>query len=85
LLLLEGMAALCAVVTPALGSIPQIYGPSRFALDGAWNSKTVVNLIETATEFLPFERRRLVEQCRSLSFDAGSVARMFRRSLIDNS
>jgi glycosyltransferase involved in cell wall biosynthesis len=84
LLLLEGMASLCAVITPPLGDLHEIYGRSGFNLPERWNAGTIVDLIKTARNSLPNERKRVARQSAVLRFDAESVAEQFRESIRDN-
>ena len=82
LLLLEGMASLCAVIAPRLGDLHDLYGPSPFNLSGGWSTEAVVGLIERARPHLAAERQRLAQRSRALSFDTESVAARFRSALL---
>ena len=84
LLLLEGMANLCAVITPSLGDLHETYGHSDFNLRGAWNMGAALELIEHARPNLAAERERLVRRNASLGFDTISVTQRFRRLLLDD-
>lgn len=82
LLLLEGMANLCAVITPPLGDLHDTYGNSKFLLQGVWDTGKVVKLIGCASELLPAERKRLVLQNNQLGFNAKTVTENFRNHLL---
>jgi glycosyltransferase involved in cell wall biosynthesis len=81
LLLLEGMANLCAIITPALGDLHDIYGSSRFGLCGRWNVDHVIQAIMNAGPYLAEERRRLRERNAALQFSADNVATVFRNAI----
>jgi glycosyltransferase involved in cell wall biosynthesis len=83
LLLLEAMANLCAVITPSLGDLHEIYGPSYFNLRDGWSTNAVVRLIENARGHLEAERHRLTQQNASLHFDTKSVVEKFRKFLYE--
>lgn len=84
LLLLEGMANLCAVVTPPLGDMPDIYGRSRFSLSDGWDIDLVTELIKNAREYLPAERERLFKQNQKLNFSSQHITELFRNCLLGN-
>lgn len=81
LLLLEGMANLCAIISPNLGDIHHIYGASIFNLADKWRTDVVLKLIENAAIHLSAERKRVFLQSSSNSFDAQSVCSYFRESI----
>jgi glycosyltransferase involved in cell wall biosynthesis len=82
LLLLEAMAALCAVVTPPMGDLHEIYGDSEFNLSNSWNSDEATALIEKNRSRLCAERSRLVRRRSDLRFDTQSVTEKLRKCLI---
>jgi glycosyltransferase involved in cell wall biosynthesis len=68
MLLLEGMASLCAVVTRKLGNIPEIYGPSPFLLAESAEIITMANQIKAAAGLIGEERQRIYHQNHQLGF-----------------
>ncbi len=84
LLLLEGMANLCAVITPALGDLYETYGNSEFNLGDNWNADGVVGLVQNSRMFLEDERQRLQKRNSLLQFNTNSVVEKFRRLLLGN-
>jgi glycosyltransferase involved in cell wall biosynthesis len=68
MLLLEGMASLCAVVTRKLGNIPEIYGPSPFLLPESAEIISIAGQIKTAPALLGEERQRIYRQNQRLGF-----------------
>lgn len=83
LLLLEGMAALCSVITPSMGDLHDTYGNSMFNLT-TWNCNEVIDMIEKNRTNLPVERLRLVGHNSSLSFDEDNITTKFRSCLLGN-
>ena len=83
LLLLEGMANLCAIVTPPLGDLHATYGESEFNLPGSWSVERVVELIDGARPRLAAERQRLATHCLELGFDVNRATDIFRSGLGD--
>ncbi len=81
LLLLEGMANLCGIITPALGSLHEIYGPSSLNLPGEWDKDRVIHLIESARSGLDGERCRLRERTLALQFTPADIAHVFRKAI----
>jgi glycosyltransferase involved in cell wall biosynthesis len=81
LLLLEGMAALCAVVTRSLGDIISTYGPSPWLISESAQIVSVVDRILEAQTILPGERRRIYLRNRELGFDLKSAANLLVHSL----
>ncbi len=68
LLLLEGMASLCAIITRAFGDIPSIYGPSSFLLSGSEEIYHTIPFILKAKKFLETERNRIRQNFHRLRF-----------------
>jgi len=81
MLLLEGMASLCAAMTKRFGDIPETYGESKFLLPDEDSLGYARRIIVNARSLLQEERRRILERVASLKFDAESVARRLRRYL----
>jgi glycosyltransferase involved in cell wall biosynthesis len=78
LLLLEAMAALCAVITKPFGNIPDIYGDSPFLIrekDFVLNVLRLLAGLDTAT--IIEERERLLKLTNTLQFKAGTVSQKF--------
>ena len=73
LLLLEGMAANCVVITTPLGDMPEIYGTSDFMLPFENFADGAVELIRQAPGFLEQERRRLAAHTRAMAFNTESI------------
>ena len=80
LLLLEGMASLCCVITKPFGNIPEIYGESRFIVPEKNFISRVVSLLEKISidEILE-ERERVYMQNKKLNFKEEEVAKQFIR------
>ena len=74
LLLLEGMASLCAVVTRRLGDIPLVYGESPFLIEGPDFVNKARAVILSARDKLASERQRLVFQRERWRFSTAAVA-----------
>lgn len=81
LLLLEGMAHLCAVVTRPLGSIPEIYGTTKWMLDDLTDHCRVERLFRELAEGLAEERQRLVKRNQELKFGVRDVVDQFCEAL----
>lgn len=77
LLLLEGMASLCAVITRPFGDIPFVYGPSSFLLSGTDELSKAEDCIVTASESLDLERRRIYQRNNELCFNTESIVKCF--------
>jgi glycosyltransferase involved in cell wall biosynthesis len=78
-LLLEGMAALCAIMTKPLGDIPDLYGPSPFILKGPEEMANMAKTVADAPGVLETERRRIFQRNAELDFaSAGVTARLLR-------
>jgi glycosyltransferase involved in cell wall biosynthesis len=78
LLLLEGMAGNCCIITTPIGDIPNIYGESSFILPIKDFIPAAVALIKQAqqsTEVLEKERRRIANQLMNLVFDSQSASK----------
>jgi len=73
LLLLEGMASLCAVVTRKLGNISEIYGPSPFLLAESAEIITMADRIKASRALLSEERQRIYRQNHQLGFKLGNT------------
>jgi glycosyltransferase involved in cell wall biosynthesis len=80
-LLLEGMANLCVVLTPALGDLHDIYGSSRFGLHGQWSVDQVTQVIEHAEPCLEEERRRLAQRNVALQFSSENIVEIFQNAI----
>jgi len=83
-LLLEGMANLCAIITPPLGDLHKTYGYSEFNLCDGWSTDTVVKLIENARSHLGSERHRLMQRNAFLGFEVNSAVTRFRKLLCES-
>ena len=81
LLLLEGMASLCAVVTRSLGDIPATYGPSPFLLAESAGIISVVERILAAKTLLAEERERIHRRNQELKFDARTTTNLLLHNL----
>ncbi len=73
LLLVEGMANLCTIITPPLGDLHGTYGPSDFNLYDGWDTDVILKLIKNAPARLQKERRRIFQQNAALDFSTESV------------
>jgi glycosyltransferase involved in cell wall biosynthesis len=77
LLLMEGMASLCAVAVPAVGNIPDLYGPSPFLLTEQRTLPEVVQEVLESPESLTRERARIFQKNARLGFQLDQVANRF--------
>lgn len=85
LLILEAMAALCAVITKPYGNIPDIYGPSPCLIDDQDFVNEAINLILQSEKWLYAEKERIHSQNIRLKFDLTSVGNRFVNDILDNS
>lgn len=78
LLLLEAMATLCPVVTTPVGSVPEIYGPSKFIIQSDQFLMEAENLLKNVTcEQIFLERGRIYERTKKLNFGITSIMEKF--------
>jgi glycosyltransferase involved in cell wall biosynthesis len=77
LLLLEGMASLCAVAVPAVGNIPDLYGPSPFLLTETRGLPEVVQEVLESPDSLTKERVRIFQNSARLGFQLDRVTNRF--------
>jgi len=82
LLLLEGMANLCAIISPNLGDIHHLYGTSIFNLADKWRPDIVLKLIENAAKYLPEERERLYKQNNTKNYVDNNIGNIFRTTIM---
>lgn len=76
LLLLEGMAANCCVITKPIGDIPDIYGESSFILpikNFVPNAIALIKQAQRSAQMLKKERCRIASQVMNLAFDTQSI------------
>jgi glycosyltransferase involved in cell wall biosynthesis len=76
-LLLEGMASECAVITRAMGDIPSIYGNSPFLLTALEPFASAADLILNSRPLLKGERNRLQERKKVLEFRSDQLTQKF--------
>jgi glycosyltransferase involved in cell wall biosynthesis len=82
LLLLEGMASLCCVVTRPLGDIPRLYGNSPFLIEDEDVTMRTCELIRNATRVdIQAERARVAKQVAALECETSLVADRLLRIL----
>ena len=81
LVVLEGMASLCAVITSPLGDLPAIYGTSEWMVSDFYDLGAVAGLLQRLTDRLEDERRRLFKQCQGLDFRYDRVVNRFLRAI----
>lgn len=77
LLLLEGMANLCVIITRPLGNMPEIYGTDKFMLDNLGDYEKVEVLIEKVQRKLDAERERIFSRSSSLKFTTKDITDLF--------
>jgi glycosyltransferase involved in cell wall biosynthesis len=73
MLLLEGMASLCAIIIPAQGNIPDIYGPSPFIFIDKEQIAETVNRVLNSPKLLEIEQNRIFQRNTELGFKVGQV------------
>jgi len=78
-LLLEGMAALCAIMTKPMGDIPSLYGPSPFILKGREEMAQMAKKVSPGV--LATERRRIFQRQAELDFAAQRVTARLLQAL----
>ena len=83
LLILEGMASLCAIVTPAHNHIRELYGNSPFLVDQNLNDWKQGFQDQNIEKILQMERQRLWFRNQQLDFHSSSIVRLFRQVLKD--
>lgn len=74
LLLLEGMASSCCVVTKPFGDIPNVYGQSPLLISHPDYVSSAAQIIKSADQWLDDERRRVFKKSQQLQFDERTVA-----------
>ena len=78
LLLLEGMASLCAIITKPLGDIPGIYGKSKFLISSeSFIDDTTTLLKNLSFDDLAKERKRVYDKNKKINFATGAVVEIF--------
>lgn len=84
LLLLEGMAAGCAVITRPVGNIQQIYGTSPFVISGSnfvSDAITLIKRILRTPEILETERERVRQRVVKLRCETRDVVDIMLRDM----
>lgn len=74
LLLIEGMAASCCILTRPFGDIPAVYGQSPLLVKDAGFVESATALIASADQWIEQERERVFAQAKALAFDETTVA-----------
>jgi glycosyltransferase involved in cell wall biosynthesis len=78
LLVLEAMASLCPVITTPVGSVPQVYGKSKFIIALPNFLIQAENLLRNLTfEQIIVERKRIFERNRQLNFNMASIVEKY--------
>jgi glycosyltransferase involved in cell wall biosynthesis len=80
-LLLEGMASLCAIMTKPLGDMPNLYGPSPFILEGPDEMINMVRRTVSSPAFLTMERQRIFQRNAELDFATERVTARLLQAL----
>jgi glycosyltransferase involved in cell wall biosynthesis len=80
-LLLEGMAALCAVMTKPLGDMLKLYGPSPFILQEPEEMANMAKNVTDSPNLLEAERRRIFQRNAELDFASKRVTARLLRAL----
>jgi len=86
LLLLEGMASLCAIITTDQSHIPEVYGHSPFLINGGlenWKHQLQDMSTQELMRLIQTERNRLWQQNQKFDFGASSVVRSVRDALVN--
>ena len=83
LVLMEGMASLCALIIPqSAADLPQVYGPSQFYIRGEDWVEDMLEIISSASALLNEERVRLQARNAQLNFGAAASVQAFKRVLL---
>lgn len=78
-LLLEGMASACCILTRPLGNIPEIYGhTSPFLINSKNFIEESVRLINRSHAIIASERRRVTERIKNLLVDENGTAQRIK-------
>jgi glycosyltransferase involved in cell wall biosynthesis len=85
LVVLEGMAHLCAIVTRPLGDLPATYGTQECMVADVLDYSEVQQVFSSLTARLAAERQRLADHRRELAFDQASVADRFMKAITNGS
>lgn len=81
LVLLEGMAGLCCVVTADLGDLKRIYGSNRSIVRDATDVTTLYRAVERVADDLVEERARVARRVQECRFDSATVSTRLRIAL----
>lgn len=85
LLLLEGMAHLCVVITRPLGNMPDLYGTDKWMLPKNFQHPEVVCLLKKLKDDLGNERIRLERHLETINYRKGYIADLFCSTLLQHS
>ena len=81
LVLLEGMAHLCAVMTSPLGDIPTVYGTKDWMVRDINEKRACLYKLKMLKAQISKERTRLLQQCKQLKFNQRNIAEQFLAAL----
>jgi len=85
LLLLEGMASGCCILSRPVGEVPAIYGASPFVVaDPDFPAAASALIGKCSAADLSSERDRVARRCRELAFDTPSVTDELLRIITEN-
>ena len=73
LLILEGMASLCVVITRPLGDLPELYGTEAFMLQDMLDYSGLLKMLVSLQERIAFERQRLAQRVLTQRFSTREV------------
>ena len=83
LVLMEGMASLCALILPqSAANLPLVYGPSKFYIHGEDWVESMMEIISSAGVLLNEERERSQARNAQLNFGSAASAQAFKRVLL---
>jgi glycosyltransferase involved in cell wall biosynthesis len=81
LVLLEGMAHLCAVVTRPLGDLPYVYGRQKYMFTDLNSFANIESSILKLRYNLENEQRRIHRQNEKLKYRTSQITRLFLKHL----
>ena len=81
LLLLEGMAHLCTVITKPLGDMKDVYGTGQFMVENFSDRSALLNKLLRLKKSLDQEKKRLAAQNKSREFSVDRITDRFLKAI----